>query len=241
MIKQDTTSLLKAEHLFKSFQAQVALNDINLEIPTNSVLGLLGPNGAGKTTLLRIFSGLLQPDAGIISRTGIKIGYCPQSPVFWKKLTVIEQLSFNSDLFLIPRVDSVPRVKFLLNKLGLLDYQNKLVEQISGGMQKRLNFALALVHHPDLLILDEPTANLDLESKELVRNLIIYLVKEEDMTIICSSHDLEEISNISTEVIFMDKGQIKHQTQIKKEMESDFDIVKLKDLYMNVFSSQVAN
>jgi len=239
VIGQDTTSLLRIEHLFKSFQDRLVLNDLNLEILPNSVLGLLGPNGAGKTTLLKIASGLLSPDSGTIITTKFQLGYCPQTPVFWKKITTIEQLFYNSDLFLIPRQASKFRINFLIEKLGLSSYESQYVERLSGGMQKRLNLAMALVHHPKLLMLDEPTANLDLESKEYVRNLLKYLVKEEGISILCSSHDLDEISLISDEILFMNHGQIVHSERMTDEIKYASNYERLKDLYKNIITGQV--
>lgn len=238
MIGQDTTSLLRIEHLFKSFQNRLVLNDINLQISPNSVFGLLGPNGVGKTTFLKIIAGLLRPSSGNIQKGNIKIGYCPQAPVFWKNLTSREQLIYNADLYLLPRKKAKKRIQFLMKKLGLLSYENVTVERLSGGMQKRLNLAMGLIQRPKLLLLDEPTANLDLESKQYVRELLLSLVKEEEITILCSSHDLDEIASISTDLLFLNQGQIVYQKKINQKKSNKNTFKKLKELYFQIQSNQ---
>jgi ABC-2 type transport system ATP-binding protein len=238
LIGQDTTSLLRIEHLFKSFQNRLVLNDINLQISPNSVFGLLGPNGVGKTTFLKIIAGLLRPSSGNIQKGNIKIGYCPQTPVFWKNLTSREQLIYNADLYLLPRKKAKKRIQFLMKKLGLLSYENVTVERLSGGMQKRLNLAMGLIQRPKLLLLDEPTANLDLESKQYVRELLLSLVKEEEITILCSSHDLDEIASISTDLLFLNQGQIVYQKKINQKKSNKNTFKKLKELYFQIQSNQ---
>lgn len=237
VVEQDTTSFLKIEHVFKSFQNRLALNEINLEISSLSILGLLGPNGAGKTTLLKVIAGLLRPDSGSVSLTTARIGFCSQTPIFWRNLSVKEQLLFNADLFNVPRREAKKRVNYLLDELGLSEHGYKLTEQLSGGMQKRVNLAISLIHRPDLLLLDEPTANLDLESKHFVRNLLLKLNEKEKITIICSSHDLDEIAFISKEVIFMNQGKILLRNPLSAT--SDKKYLQLKSQYEGIMAMKV--
>jgi ABC-2 type transport system ATP-binding protein len=147
-----------------------------------------------------------------------------------------EQLLYCSDLYLIPRPIAKARIKFLLDRLGLEDRRSMFVEQLSGGMQKRLNLAITLVHSPRILVLDEPTANLDIESKEYVRKLLNYLVENEKVSILCSSHDLDEIANLATEVIFMNHGKILYR-EVKSTPEH-FDFEKMKEMYTKIISKK---
>ncbi|TGL58137.1 ABC transporter ATP-binding protein [Leptospira ognonensis] len=237
VVEQDTTSFLRIEHVFKSFQNRIALNEINLEISSMAIIGLLGPNGAGKTTLLKVIAGLLRPDSGFVFLARTRIGFCSQTPIFWRNLTVKEQLLFNADLFEVPRLDANKRVDFLLEELGLSDHASKLTEQLSGGMQKRVNLAISLIHRPELLLLDEPTANLDLESKHFVRNLLLKLNEKENLTIICSSHDLDEIASISKEVIFMNEGRILLRNPISASNDEKY--LQIKSQYEKIMSMKV--
>lgn len=242
MTLQDTTSIIRIDHLFKTFHGVPVINDVSLNIPTNAILGLLGPNGAGKTTLLKIIAGLLPFDSGSLNRFQNEtngsdfyrqIGYCPQSPRFWKKISVREQLKYCADLYKMDSKVIRERIDFLLVSLGLEKKQHEYAEHLSGGMQKRLNLAMSLIHKPSLLLLDEPTANLDLESKEFVIALLKKLRMEEGITVICSSHDLDEISHLSTELIILQYGKVIFKMQ-KKQNEPQPTFVELKELYFRL-------
>jgi len=234
VIEQDTSSFLRVDQLFKSFQDKLVLKDIHLKISEGHIYGLLGPNGAGKTTLLKILAGLLKPDSGTVTGNPSRIGFCPQSPLFWRNLKVREQLRFFGQLYQINVDQMETRIQFLLEKLGLKKFEFTLTERLSGGIQKRLNLALSLIHSPNFLLLDEPTANLDLESKEFVRQLLLHLQKKENVTILCSSHDLDEISNLATDIVFLSEGKIVYNEKIKKEDVSLHNFQYLKELYQKI-------
>ncbi len=245
MRQSDSTSLLKIEHIFKSFQGTSVLQDLSLSLSSNAILGLLGPNGAGKTTLLKLITGLIQPDKGsilfsagseFIPLPADKMGYSPQLPIFWKNLQVEEQLLFCADLYKIDRRQAQKRAKFLLEQLGMLTLRNQYVERLSGGMQKRINLAMSLIHSPTILLLDEPTANLDLDSKEYVRELLIFLQREENVTIVCATHDLDEISTLATEIAIMREGKIIYLKKRIDDSVTNFDFNHIKDLYQRTIT-----
>lgn len=237
----DRTSLLRVSQVCKSFSNLQVLRNINLTLAPKSGFCLLGPNGAGKTTLLKILAGLLIPDSGFIFLRGEKvhsgnyrqiIGYCPQTPIFWKNLNCTEQLLFMSDLYGLNRKSARAKSEYLLKTLGLEEKAKTIVQRLSGGMQKRLNLAISLIHDPKILILDEPTANLDMESKELVRSLINSLVTNDEVSILYTTHDLEDVDLISSEIGIMSKGNLVFQSEFSEYGKSESLRKKIKDLYL---------
>jgi len=233
--------LLRIEGVCKNFNDLEVLKNINLTLVSQSSFCLLGPNGAGKTTLLKILAGILIPDSGFIFLRGEKvhsgnyrktIGYCPQTPIFWKNLNCEEQLLFTSDLYGINRKKAQSRADYLLERLGLAKNTKTIVQRLSGGMQKRLNFALSLVHEPDILILDEPTANLDMESKELVRSMIRDLATNKNTSILYTTHDLEDTNSMASEVGIISKGNLIFQTKLNERSQSESFQKQIKELYL---------
>jgi ABC-2 type transport system ATP-binding protein len=208
---------LCVEGLSKRYKEFIAVDRISFSVFKGEVFGLLGPNGAGKTTAIRILCGLLQADSGSVTIDGISlssgykqvkslIGLCPQEIVIWELLTCLEQLSFTGISYgLTPKL-AKDRAKGLLNALGLWEKRNKLAKTLSGGMQRRLNIALALVHDPELIVLDEPQAGLDPQSRILVRDFIRQLAKKK--TIILTTHDMDEADRLSDRVAIIDHGKI---------------------------------
>jgi len=232
VVKQDTTSLLKVQNLFKSYQNSLVVNSFNLDLASGSVLGLLGPNGAGKSTILKMIAGLVQADKGeIITCERNQIGYCPQNPVFWKGITCEEQLKFTADLYQISKKKSKATIDFLMDQLFLKDKKDTIADHLSGGMQKRLNLALALIHNPKLLLLDEPTANLDIQSKEYVNHLLNHLIKNENITVVYASHDLDEVARIASNIIILNKGNIIYSKEFSTLDNDELKYSQLKNLY----------
>ena len=209
--------VLRTTGLTKSFGDLVAVDDLSFEIRRGEVFGLLGPNGAGKTTTMRMMSGLLEPDAGsveilsggaVFSRALIAsmIGLSPQSVVIWETLTTFEQLEFMGRVYNLDRTLARKRSEELLDAFGLREKRNKLGKTLSGGMQRRLNIALALVHQPEILFLDEPQAGLDPQSRVLVREYIHGLAGK--TTVVLTTHDMEEAEKLSDRVSIIDRGQL---------------------------------
>jgi len=170
----------------------------------------LGPNGAGKTTTIKMMSGLLKPDSGKVtignSDNRKSIGICPQHIVIWDNLTCLEQITFLGKMYDMPSDRVRERANELLEALGLYSVKDRLARYLSGGMQRRLNIALALVHSPDIVFLDEPQAGLDPQSRVLVREFIRTI--RETTTVVLTTHDMEEAEKLSDRICIIDKGKV---------------------------------
>ncbi len=207
---------IEIRNLTKKFGDQVAVDHINLEVQPGEILGFLGPNGAGKTTAIRMFCGLLRPDEGEVLYNGqtlhdfpggkTLLGVCPQDNVQWERLTCLEQLVFSGEMYDMPRRLAKSRSLTLLEQLGLTEAAGKQARRLSGGMKRRLNIALALVHDPAVLILDEPEAGLDPQSRIQMREFILSLAGTR--TIILTTHNMDEADRLSGRVAIIDQGKI---------------------------------
>jgi ABC-2 type transport system ATP-binding protein len=209
--------ILEGQSLRKKFGDVIALDDLSIEVLRGEVFGLLGPNGAGKTTAINILVGLIRPDSGRVYLDGKRIsdgkkkvldnvGVCPQQITLWERLTCIEQLIFIGNMYGMTRMEARDRGEGLLQTLGLKNKKKKLAKTLSGGMQRRLNLAMALVHDPEILILDEPEAGLDPQSRVLVREYIKSLAGEK--TIILTSHNMDEVDRMADRVAIIDQGKV---------------------------------
>jgi ABC-2 type transport system ATP-binding protein len=209
--------VLSLKGLQKSYGDLVAVKDLSLEIYRGEVFGFLGPNGAGKTTTIKMICGLLKSDAGeiLINSHSLKthyreckrqLGLCPENLVIWESLTCLEQLEFIGQQYDLSRDAAKKKALELLDTLGLTDERNKLARELSSGMKRRLNIALALVHDPEILILDEPQAGLDPQSRILVREYIRSLSKR--ITVILTTHDMDEVDKLADRVGIIDNGQM---------------------------------
>jgi ABC-2 type transport system ATP-binding protein len=206
---------LKAENLCKSFNGFVAVENLSIEIESGEIFGLLGPNGAGKTTSIKMITGLLKPDSGRVEfntktndgqNNRLKVGLCPQELVLWNNLTCLEQLVFIAEMYNVPHLVARDRAKILLDKIGLSEKSSKLVKTLSGGMQRRMNLIMALMHDPKILILDEPEAGLDPQSRVMVRDFIYSLSKTK--TVIFTTHNMDEADRLCDRIAIMDHGRI---------------------------------
>ncbi|HPG42060.1 MAG TPA: ABC transporter ATP-binding protein [bacterium] len=203
-------------NLGKKFGNFTAVYGLSMQINRGEVFGFLGPNGAGKTTTINMISGLSRATSGQISfhdsppggKQDIKtrIGICPQENIFWPKLTCLEQLRFMGEMYNLSRQAAAARGKELLSLMGLDTKSNALAAKLSGGMKRRLNICLALVHDPDILILDEPEAGLDPQSRILVRDFIKSLAKGK--TVILTTHNMDEADRLSDRVAIIDHGKL---------------------------------
>ncbi len=210
----ETADIVRVEALSRRFGTVTAVDGISVSIRRGEVFALLGPNGAGKTTTINMLCGLLKPDSGTITITtrqglpgaGRSVGLCPQSIMVWDTLTCMEQLVFMARMYDLPGTRARLRAGQLLEVLGLAEKRNRLARTLSGGMQRRLNLALALVHEPELLVLDEPQAGLDPQSRVLVRDYLRSIRNE--VTILLTTHDMEEADKLSDRVAIMDQGRI---------------------------------
>jgi ABC-2 type transport system ATP-binding protein len=212
-----TDASVSIRGLRKSFGDVAAVKDLSLDVHRGEIFGFLGPNGAGKTTTISMVCGLVRPDSGEILVDGkplaedyrsarTRMGLCPQEVAIWEMLTCFEQLEFVARQYDLPRRDARRRADELLEVLGLQEKRNRLAKTLSGGMKRRLNIALALVHDPEILILDEPQAGLDPQSRILVREHIRSLAQ--DKTVILTTHDMDEVDRMAERIAIIDHGEL---------------------------------
>jgi ABC-2 type transport system ATP-binding protein len=212
-----STAILQARELTKRYGTQTAVKDLSLEVFEGEVLGLLGPNGAGKTTSINMLCGLLKPDSGQVSIHGkiitngdssvrSRVGVCPQDIILWKTLTCLEQMQFMGEMYGMKSQPARQRGEHLLKELDLSEKKDKLARTLSGGMQRRLNLAMALVHDAEILVLDEPEAGLDPQSRVLVREYIKSLARRK--TIILTTHNMDEADRMADRVAIIDHGSL---------------------------------
>lgn len=198
--------MLRATDLTKHFGDIVAVDRLSLEVRRGEILGLLGPNGAGKTTTLKMLCGLLRPDAGRVELHGASVGVSPQGMAIWELLTPREQLTFAARMYDVPAPAARRKADELVSVFGLEEKRDRLARTLSGGMMRRLNIALALVHEPDIVFLDEPQAGLDPQSRVLVRDYIRRLAGR--ATVVVTTHDMEEAEKLSDRVCIIDHGRV---------------------------------
>ena len=207
--------MLVIDSICKSYGDISVLDQLDLDLSEGEIYGLLGTNGAGKTTLINILCQLLNPDSGQIFIDGLPnskaprrlIGISPQENLLYRSLTCVEHLEFFGNLYGISGLSLKSRTIYCLNAVGLDGKAHTLAEALSGGMQRRLSLAIAMIHQPKLLILDEPTAGLDLESRHDVWSLIERL-RRGGMTILMTTHLLDEVEYLCDRVGILHQGHI---------------------------------
>ena len=240
MMKKDPDQcIIKIKGLQKSYGELVAVKDLSLDIRRGEIFGFLGPNGAGKTTTISMICGLLKKDGGEININGHNLednyekckkwlGLCPQDIVMWESLTCLEQMEFMARLYDVPRAVARNRSLELLGTFGLEEKKYKWAKTLSGGMKRRLNIALALVHDPHILILDEPQAGLDPQSRILVREYIRSLAGKK--TVILTTHDMDEADRLAERVAIIDHGEllVLDTSENLKNKVGEGDILEIK-------------
>ena len=211
-------SLLELDQLEKSYGAVSALNGLSLSVPSGCLYGLLGPNGAGKTTALRILATLLAPDRGRVVVAGVDalqeprtvrqlMGYVAQEVAIDKILTGRELLALQGDLYHLQRQHRNRRIDQLVDRMSMGDWIDRRCGTYSGGMRRRLDLASGLLHQPQLLVLDEPTVGLDIESRAVIWEVLRDL-RDQGTTILLSSHYLEEVEALADRMAIIDAGQV---------------------------------
>ena len=209
--------VLQTEGLTKRYGSLTAVKDLTLEVYEGEVFGFLGPNGAGKTTSINMMCGLLKPDAGQVTIRGVpiteaddevraRVGVCPQDIVLWERLTCLEQLQFIGQMYGLTGRGARQRGEWLLEELDLTDKWKVQARRLSGGMQRRLNLAMALVHDPEIVVLDEPEAGLDPQSRIKVREYIQSLARKK--TVIVTTHNMDEADRVADRVAIIDHGEL---------------------------------
>lgn len=207
-------NLLVVKDVVKKYGDHTALNNANLSVPQGSIYGLLGPNGAGKTTLMRIINQITAPDSGEIIFNGEKlqknhtsqIGYLPEERGLYKKMKVGEQALYLAQLKGMSYSKALSKLKFWFNKLNILNWWHKKVEELSKGMAQKIQFVVTIIHEPKLLIFDEPFSGFDPINAAIIRKEIVTL-SQQGTTIIFSTHRMESVEEICDHIALINKSK----------------------------------
>ena len=199
----------------KTFGNHTALNNININIAEGSIYGLLGPNGAGKTTLIRIINQILAPDSGEVLFNGRKlqqsdvslIGYLPEERGLYKKMKVGEQAIYLAQLKGLSKQDALLKLKYWFEKLEIQSWWDKKVEELSKGMQQKVQFITTILHEPTLLIFDEPFSGFDPINTNMLKNEILEL-KSKGTTIIFSTHNMDSVEELCNNISLINKSKV---------------------------------
>lgn len=206
--------LLQANNITKNYAAHKALDNVSIGVKEGSIFGLLGPNGAGKTTLIRIINQITGPDTGEVLLNGEKlqqrhiyqIGYLPEERGLYKKMKVSEQSVYLAQLKGLSKRDAEKRLKFWFDKFEISAWWNKKVEELSKGMQQKIQFITTVLHEPKLLIFDEPFSGFDPINTQLLKDEILHL-KEKGSTVIFSTHNMSSVEEICDYIALINKSR----------------------------------
>jgi ABC-2 type transport system ATP-binding protein len=210
--------MIKIANLAKSFDSLRAVDDISFEVEKGEIFGLLGPNGAGKTTTIAMISGLLKPDAGkiLIDSLDLEVDYkkikkimgvVPQDMAFYEDLSASENLRFWGELHGLGRKTIEERIEYYLEKTGLSGRETEPLKKYSGGMKRRINLIIGLIHRPKLLLLDEPTIGIDVQTRLNIYELIKDAASQ-GTTVLYTTHNLQEAEELCHRIAIMDQGRI---------------------------------
>lgn len=219
--------MLQIEHVCKSFGTQQALDDVSLTVEQGTVYGLLGPNGAGKTTLIRIINGITAPDTGnallnghrITLQDSTHIGYLPEERGLYKKMKVGEQVLYLARLKGMSLHDAETEMKLWFERFDIGGWRDKKIEELSKGMAQKVQFIATVIHHPSLLILDEPFSGFDPVNAEQIRQEVLRL-NSEGTTVILSTHNMESVEMLCREISLINHGKIVLQGEVETIREA---------------------
>ena len=208
-------NILELKNVIKSFGEYKATNDVSFSVPKGSIFGLLGPNGAGKTTIIRQITNIYVPDQGSITMFDQevgpehqnRIGYLPEERGLYKKVKVIDQLVYFGRLKGLSSKDAEARARQWLIKLEAADWAEKKIQELSKGMQQKVQFISTILHDPEFLILDEPFSGFDPVNVETIKK-IIFELREKGITIILSTHVMAQVEELCDEIVLINKGKI---------------------------------
>jgi ABC-2 type transport system ATP-binding protein len=216
-VARSTSTAVVVNGLTKRFGDRVAVDGVSFAIEGGEIFGLLGPNGAGKSTTVNVLSTYLAADAGTVTIGGLPvgsglavkslIGVVPQELALYEDLTAEENVDFFARLYRLPRDERRVRIREVLEAVGLEDRSREPVRDFSGGMKRRLNLAIGIVHRPDFVMLDEPTVGVDPQSREKIFEIIRGL-KRRGATLLYTSHYMEEVEQLCDRIAIMDDGRI---------------------------------
>lgn len=206
--------ILDIQNIVKAYEKHVAVNDVSFEVPAGSIFGLLGPNGAGKTSLIRIITTITRADEGVVYLDGEKlnsrhpeeIGYMPEERGLYRKMKVGDHLTYLARLKGLSAKDAKAKISDWMEKFGIEDWWGKKVEELSKGMQQKIQFIATVVHEPKLLILDEPFSGLDPVNTNLIKDEI-HSLRDKGMSIIFSTHRMEQVEEICEHIVLINKGE----------------------------------
>ncbi|HNQ60179.1 MAG TPA: ABC transporter ATP-binding protein [Bacteroidales bacterium] len=207
--------LIRTEEVTKRYGNYVALDNINISVPKGSIFGLLGPNGAGKTTLIRIINQIIAPDKGKVFFNGQvlqpnhtdKIGYLPEERGLYKKMKASEQAIYLARLKGVSQHEAVSRLKYWFRKFEILSWWDRKVEELSKGMQQKIQFIVTILHQPELLIFDEPFSGFDPINVDLIKNEILKL-RDEGASIIFSTHSMESVEQLCDNIALIHQSKV---------------------------------
>ncbi len=244
-------AIVNIQSVTKQYQGSLrpAIQDLSLQIPTGSVFGLLGPNGAGKSTLVMMLCGLMNPGAGTIQVLGMntrengaairkRIGVATQEIALFPTLTATENLQYFGQMYGLRTSVINRKITDYLEVFGLADKAHKRVHTFSGGMKRRLNLVAALLHDPTLLILDEPTAGVDVQSRNILLEFLMTL-RAKNSTIIYSSHFLEEAEKICTRMAIIDEGKLVTEGSVTEMIAANADCTTLESLFLKLTGKDI--
>jgi ABC-2 type transport system ATP-binding protein len=208
------SAILEVRNVSKRYRNHVALSDVSMSVPERSVFGLLGPNGAGKTSLIRIINQITGPDSGELLFKGTKlspwhtglIGYLPEERGLYKKMTVGDQAIYLARLKGLSSFEARKRVRHWFDKFEMQAWWKKKIEELSKGMQQKVQFIVTVIHEPELLILDEPFSGFDPINAQLIRNEILAL-RDKGATVIFSTHNMGSVEELCDHIALLDKSK----------------------------------
>ena len=206
---------LETQDVVKQYANHLALNQVSIEVPRGTVFGLLGPNGAGKTTLIRIITRITAPDSGKVIIDGrpyrkediYNIGYLPEERGLYRKMKVGEQAMYMAQLRGMSKKDAHHQLMIWFERFNIMDWYHRKVEELSKGMQQKVQFISTVIHNPDLLIFDEPFSGFDPVNTEIVKNEMLRL-KDEGKTIILSTHNMGSVEELCDNIALIHKSEV---------------------------------
>ena len=231
-------NFLETNDVVKQYANHLALNRVSIQVPQGKVFGLLGPNGAGKTTLIRIINRITAPDSGSVLFNGrpsmqediFKIGYLPEERGLYKKMKVGEQALYLAQLKGLDYFEAKKRLSHWFEKFEIMPWWNKKVEELSKGMQQKVQFVITVIHNPELLIFDEPFSGFDPVNADLLKKEILEL-KDAGHTIIFSTHNMSSVEEICDEIALIDHAQVVlsgHVTEVRERFRTNTFKIKIK-------------
>jgi len=228
--------MLSVQSVSKHYAKKIALDQVSLEADSGKIIGLLGPNGAGKTSLIRIITMITAPDEGEVFFEGQKmrqelisgIGYLPEERGLYRKMTIMDQAMYFGRLKGLSKSECTKGINYWFDKLDMMDWKKKKLEELSKGMQQKVQFVLTVLHQPKLIILDEPFTGFDPLNAEIIKNEIIGL-KEQGACILLSTHRMESVEELCDDITLINNGKAIIQGEVgevrNRYKKSEFEFV----------------